>query len=382
MAKIVTVFTSHCREWDPREMSDIRWHKISEALARQGHEVDIATNEPRWEQDRNPVVMAERLRRVPLRRVRWSSYDVVKTLFNLGFETLVKNGGARHPFIISKLGSVVGPADAPGIYFYGDFRRALYETQKQIHRTSRFVTLLSPPAIDLWTQVHGHRPGILLVPGAADAEIPAPGPNPYVAANIPGKICIFSGNVYEGDSQPEANRTLVRKLNDLGRALEGSGVRLCFQGVGDLSALDERHVTNLGSCSYPETWRYLQHANVGVVVSAGPFMHNNESTKIYHYLRAGLPVVSEQGFPNEWVLKASGIGLVVPGEDMQRMAEGVVQAANMSWNCGAARQYILDHHTWDHRARVYKDVIPQCAEAPRLHPLALLRHAMKRQSAT
>lgn len=365
MARIVTVFTSHRREWDPREMSDIRWHKISEALARQGHRVDITTNEPRWEQDRSPVVMAEGLRRVPLRRIRWSSYDVVKTLFHLGFGTLVKNGGARHPFIISKLGSVVGPTDAPGIYFYGDIRRALYQTQKRIHRTSRFVTLLSQPAIDLWTQVHGHRPGILLVPGAVDREIPPPGANPYAETDICGKVCIFSGNVYEADSQPEANRTLVRKLNDLGRALHGSGVRLCFQGVGDVRALDERYVTNLGSCSYPETWRYLQHATVGVVVSAGPFMHNNESTKIYHYLRVGLPVVSEQGFPNEWVLKESEIGLVVAGEDMRRMAECILQAASMSWNRAAARQYIVDHHTWDHRARVYDDVIPRCSKLAR-----------------
>ena len=364
-------------------MSDIRWHKISEALARQGHDVDIATNEPRWADDRKPVVMAKRLRRVPLLRVRWSSYDIVKTLFHLGFETLVKNGGARHPFIISKLGSVVGPADAPGIYFYGNIRRALYETQKEIHRTSRFVTLLSPPAIDLWTEVHGHRPGILLVPGAADREIPSSGPNPYVAANVPAKICIFSGNVYEADSQPAANRTLVCKLNKLGRALGGSGVRLCFQGVGDLSALDERYVTNLGSCSYPETWRYLQHANVGVVVSAGSFMHNNESTKIYHYLRAGLPVVSEQGFPNEWVLRASGIGIVVAGEDMTRMAERIVEAADASWNRASAMQYVLDHHTWDHRARVYEDVIAECSKARGLYrPWAFLKHATKRASAT
>jgi len=364
-------------------MSDIRWQKISEALARQGHDVDIATNEPRWANDRTPVIMAERLRRVPLLRIRWSNYDVVKTLFHLGFETLVRNGGGRHPFIISKLGSVVGPADAPGIYFYGDIRRGLYETQKQIHRTSRFVTLLSQPAIDLWAEVHGRRSGMLLVPGAADADIPPLGRNPYVAANIADKICIFSGNVYEADSQPEANRTLVRKLNELGRALAGSGVRLCFQGVGDLGAIDERYVTNLGSCSYPETWRYLQHANVGVVVSAGPFMHNNESTKIYHYLRAGLPVVSEQGFPNERVLKASGIGTIVAGEDMTQMAERIVEAAETRWDRASAMQYILDHHTWDHRARVYEHVIAQCLRAPGLYrPWALLKHVGKRQPAT
>jgi len=55
----------------------------------------------------------------------------------------------------------------------------------------------------------------------------------------------------------------------------------------------------MGAVSYERSWDYLHHADVGVLVAAGPFMHNNESTKIYHYLRVGLPVVSEAGFPND-----------------------------------------------------------------------------------
>lgn len=331
-------------------MSGIRWQKISEALARLGHEVDIATNESRWEQDRTPVPMAERLRRVPLRGIEWGSYDVVKTLFHLGLQTLIDSGGRDHPFIISKLGSVVGPEDMPGIYFYGDVRRRLYRLQTEVHRTSRFVTLLSPAAIELWRAIHGAREGMLLVPGAVDREIPPPGPNPYPE----GRACIFSGNIYYPDSQPEANRELVRKLNDLGRALEGSNVRLYFQGAGDTSALSTRYVTNLRSCSYADSWNYLQHASVGVVVSAGPFMHNNESSKIYHYLRAGLPVVSEAGFPNDSVVRESGLGFVVPGEDMSRMAARVLEACDREWDRARAVRYILDHHTWDCRAQAYQ----------------------------
>ena len=338
-------------------MSGIRWQKMSEALARLGHEVDIATDESRWDLDRTPVVMADRLRRVPLRGIRWRHYDVVKTLFHLGFETLAAFGGARHRFIISKLGSVVGPQDMAGIYFYGAVRKRLWKIQDEVHRTSRFVTLLSPAAIELWRQVHGAREGILLVPGAVDQEIPAAGASPYAA--IRSKVCIFSGNLYFPDSQPEANRELVRKLNAVGRLLEGSSVRLYFLGTGDTSALDSRYVTNLGSCSFADSWNYLQHADVGIVVSAGPFMHNNESTKIYHYLRAGLPVVSEQGFPNDHVVRESGLGFVVPSGDMSGLAGRVLEATSTQWNREAAIRYILDHHTWDCRARIYQTVLPQ-----------------------
>jgi len=355
MARIVTVYSPSTKEWDLRDMSRIRWQKISEALARQGHQVDIATNESRWREDATSVAMAPRLQRVPLASVDWRQYDVVKTLFHQGFETLKSYGGASHPFIISKLGSVVGPQDMPGIYFYGEIRERLYACQSEIHVASRYVTVLSPAARDLWLSVHGHRDRILLVPGGVDSEIPQPGTNPYAA--IGGKICLFSGNVYDAQYQPEANRVLVDKLNRLGRSLDGSGIRVCFKGLGDARKLDERFVTNLGSCSYLESWNYMQHAAVGVVVSAGHFMHNNESTKVYHYLRTGLPVVLEQGFPNDWVVREAGLGFVVPSEDIPALATRVREACEHTWDREQAIRYVQANHTWDCRALVYKDVL-------------------------
>jgi glycosyltransferase involved in cell wall biosynthesis len=220
------------------------------------------------------------------------------------------------------------------------------------------VTVLSQAGLELWREVHGDRQGMLLVPGAADARIPPPGPNPY--SSIDGKICIFSGNLYYHDSQPEANRTLSTKLNLLGRNLVGSGIRVGFQGIGDTSALDPQYVTVIGSRPYAESWNYLQHAGVGVVVSAGPFMHNNESTKIYHYLRVGLPVVSEQGFPNDYVVRESGLGFVVPSESMELMASKVIEACEREWDREAAIRYILENHTWDSRARTYQAALAEC----------------------
>lgn len=336
-------------------MGRIRWLKMSEALARQGHSVDMATNEARWDDDPTPVVMAPRLRRVPLGTAHWSRYDAVKTLFHQGFETLEHYGGSAHPFLIAKLGSVVGAEDLPGIYFYGEVRRQLYATQCRIHRAARHITVLSPAALTLWQQVHGPHPGLLLVPGGVDSDIPPPGPNPY--SDISGPVCLFSGNIYHLDIQPEANRVLSAKLNRLGQLLGPPGIRVCFQGVGDTGALDPRHVTVLGSCSHAEAWNYMQHAAVGLVVSAGPFMHNNESTKVYHYLRAGLPVVMEAGFPNDWVVPESGLGFVVPSEDMEQLAARVSEAATRPWDRPRAVRYILDHHTWDCRALAYRPLL-------------------------
>jgi len=153
MARIVTVYRPERAKFVPVDMSLVRWLKISEALASAGHEVDIASNEPglaRW----LPVGMGERLRRVPLARVRWDRYDVVKTLFHMGFETLERYGGDRHPFIIAKLGSVVGDHDQSGVYFYGEERRQLFDVQRRIAVKARYVTVLSEPSRALWRACH------------------------------------------------------------------------------------------------------------------------------------------------------------------------------------------------------------------------------------
>jgi glycosyltransferase involved in cell wall biosynthesis len=116
-------------------------------------------------------------------------------------------------------------------------------------------------------------------------------------------------------------------------------------------------VTILGPVSYEESWQAMHFADVGVVVSAGPFMHNNESTKIYHYLRAGLPVVSESGFPNDDVVRSSGLGWLVGNENMREMAERVAAAASAKWDREAAARYVVDQHSWDKRAAIYDQII-------------------------
>ena len=358
MAKIVTVYRDSRGILQPVEMGAIRWLKISEALARRGHSVDIATNET------FPVAMERaaarnglQLRRVALRDVRWSEYDVVKTLFDLGFQTLEAYGGAGHPFIISKLGSVVDARDREGIYFYGAYREQLYAIQERINASSRYVTVLSESARELWMELFGPKQNILLVPGAADRDIPSLAGDPFP----PGEHAriLFAGNVYTRDYQAEANDVLVAKLNRLGELLRNRGCRFYMIGVGDVSRLDPEYVTYLGFVSHDDAWNYLGHAQVGIVVSAGSFMHNNESTKIYHYLRAGLPVVSESGFPNDDVVRRAGLGFVVDNGDMPGMAERVEEAARATWDRDTAVRYVMEHHTWDKRVDVYDRLLQQ-----------------------
>jgi len=359
MARVVTVYNTERRAAELVDMSYIRWFKMSEALARRGHQVDIATAEYRWSFRKPVVEMAPNLRRVPLSRVDWSQYDVVKTLFHQGFRTLERYGGARHPFIISKLGSVVGPRDMDGIYFYGWRRRRLYAIQRRIQATCRYVTVLTAPAKELWVRCFGPRDTLLVVPGGVDRDLPPRGPDPYPESG--GPRCLFAGNLYRRGTQPEAHRALIAKLNSLGawlRRLDERGTaRLYVLGTGDARALDSRVVTYLGVVPYTASWDYLRHADLGVLVAAGPFMHNNESSKLYHYLRAGLPVVSEAGFPNDFLVREAGLGVVVENGDMHAMAAALLAAGERGWDKEHAIRYIVEHHTWDARVETYDRLI-------------------------
>lgn len=365
MARIVTVYEGTCRPFEPSDMSYVRWLKMSEALAALGHEVDIATREPGGvvravggrvaralgvEARRDVVEMGARLRRVPLERVQWRDYDVVKTLFHIGFETLERHGGADHPRIVSKLGSVVDREDRPGVYFYGARRRALFAVQERIAARSRAVTVLTEPSRARWQGCFGTRGVMLLVPGGVDAELADAGVDPYAVGR---PRCLFAGNVYDPVSQPEAHAVLVAKLNEVGRRLAAHGIRLCFMGPGERGALDRAVVEDLGVVPYARSWPYLQSADVGLVLALGPVPNENESTKIYHYLRAGLPTVCEAGFPNEGLVEQAGLGRVVANGDVAGLAAAVVAAAGSAWDRPRAVDFVLGAHTWRHRAAVY-----------------------------
>ena len=82
--------------------------RMAEALGAPRASLDLVMNSPSrfW------------LRRGPRGAVRARAlhqYDVVKTFFHRGFELLRAAGGTDDPFIVSKLGSVVGGAECEGV---------------------------------------------------------------------------------------------------------------------------------------------------------------------------------------------------------------------------------------------------------------------------
>jgi len=352
MARIATVYSTRFRApLKPCTMDTVRWMRISEAFARLGHEVDIITRSAEPEQR-----IAENLRYVDVKSVRWSDYDMVKTFFHSGFDLLERLGGADHPFIISKLGSVVGSHDdVAGVYFYDDVREKLFATQQKIACKSRLITILTAESTQLWVEEHGRAEDVLLLPTGVDEILPGKLPNPYAAFGE--KIVVYVGNLYDmASGQRKVNVLWQTRLTSIGRILRQRGIRLVVIGPGESDLLDAEAVTYLGPIDNEKIYAYKYHADAGLVLAQGDVQHN-ESSKIYEYLRSGLPVVSEGPVPNNAVILQAGLGYVADFMDDNHISSLLERAVNAQWDRQAAMAYMVENHTWDRRVAVYHSII-------------------------
>jgi glycosyltransferase involved in cell wall biosynthesis len=349
--KIATVYKDiDLSHFIPYLMCDIRWLRISEALARAGFKVDII-----MDNEKEIMAVNENLRYVSPHAAKWREYDVIKTVFHEGFDFITKMKADDHPFIISKLGSVVGKRDnVDGVYFYGDQQKELYEIQKNIARKSKYVTILTKQSKKLWIDEFGDKNNILLIPTGTDEYIPPPGKNPYPP--FKEKIAVYIGNIYSSETQKEINHIWQMRLNKLGRLLKKRGIRLCLVAGGEANKIDRDAVTLLGSVEHDKIWDYQYFADVGIVLAQGKIQHN-ESSKIYYYIRTGLPVVSEDPVPNNNIIQEANLGFTVSFGDYTHMADKIEEAIYHDWDKEAAINHILKYHTWDKRVKTYGRII-------------------------
>jgi hypothetical protein len=61
--------------------------------------------------------------------------------------------------------------------------------------------------------------------------------------------------------------------------------------------------------------------------------------------------------PNNHLITESGLGYIAPYNDDVAMVEMIDAAARRSWDRRGAQGYVLAHHTWEHRARVYERIL-------------------------
>jgi len=169
------------------------------------------------------------------------------------------------------------------------------------------------------------------------------------------KIVLYAGHIC-GPENHKLNIYWQNRLNNLGQMLKTKDIHLCFVGLGLNDKLKSEWVTSLGPVSIKKFWDYQYWANCGIVLASGKDQHN-EKSKIYYYLRTGLPVVSESPVPNNDLIMKAQLGYISPYNNDAKMAVLIEKAVNRQWNKKRAINYILKNHTWERRVEIYDQFI-------------------------
>ena len=126
--------------------------------------------------------------------------------------------------------------------------------------------------------------------------------------------------------------------------------------LGLFDKIDPDVVTCLGGVENDKVWDYHHFADVGLVLAQGAVQHN-ESSKIYYYLRAGVPVVSEDSVPNNYLIEQAQLGLISPYGNDEKMADLIQEATERPWGRQRAIAYMIQNHSWDSRASIYHNLL-------------------------
>ncbi len=134
-------------------------------------------------------------------------------------------------------------------------------------------------------------------------------------------------------------------------------------GSGATDRLDNGAVIHLGEIDADQLWDFR--------IAQGP-IQENESSKIYYYLRTGLPVVCERGVPNAWLIEQTGLGAMVDYDNVEDFARTVVHVAREMPKDEQVAEYMAREHSWDARAAGPRDFFRGRGDlgAPASYPIA------------
>jgi len=355
--KIAISYDLFSRRFSFDSMNWIRWLRVGEALARLGYKTDLIYNGYISKSIRQLIEKTPNLGIKSALLLNWNKYDVLKILFHKGFQHLRYFNGIKHPFIITSLGSVFASHDQEGIYFFGKRRKDPYLIQNELIKHSKYVVVLTQKNEKVLRQEYPKYMNVLRVPTGVDSEIPVPGLNPYGGAKR--RICIFAGNIYNHKTQPELNCLWQKRINEIGCKIKKNNIDLYFIGVGATNLLDSNAVTCLKPVPNHRFWDYQYYADVGLALSDGPVC-DNEASKIYYYLRGGLPVIAENPLSNSGLVDDVQYGEKVPYGNLEAISQAIIQWANH----GKERReqvmsYMKHHHSWEKRIEVYDSIFKE-----------------------
>ncbi len=317
----------------------VRLEAVAAALGRRGVEVDIVApvkRAGRWRSDLlvRPLAVLDRP----------GGYDLVKVCYHVAMHHLGPYEGPVVARIVRVVDEKLPERDER-------FRGELLACQDLIRRRAAAVAFNNLENQDRWWRLYGHGQLTVLTPTGCPAVIPEPGTNPYSSEE---PVMLFLGSVASPHMAEMINRA-ARELAGLARIhLLGANKTELY---GQKEALDQLIVVHPPRPA-DEIWPFIHWADLGLALAAGRHRFDNDISKIYSYLRGGLPVLSEELILQNDLIKELGFGLVFGYgslKDLQAKA-----AALLADPPAERRREVMDFmaaaHSWEARAKIYVDL--------------------------
>lgn len=284
---------------------------------------------------------------------RPSDYSVIKTCYHPSIKLL---GGYDGP-VVSRIVRVVDEKIPERDTL---FREDLLECQVLIRQRAQVVILNNIANLERWHLLYGEKQHVEIVPTGCPRDIPRHTERPYHGVK---PVLLFLGSL--------AAPRMVRTLNVLAEMLQdccdihviGSNKTGLYgsRGYLSLSSLVHDH----GEMPESYTWPYVEHASIGLALATGPHVFDNDLSKMFTYLRGGLPVLSEDTVLTNYLITETGYGRVVPYDDIHAMASAArhMFAKPIGLSRRAVMKFMIENHSWDTRVETLLAVIQRIARS-------------------
>jgi len=326
----------------PSSIDIIRLRSLSLGLYKKGFDMEIIA----------PVNMPSELENlVPVRPLRelnnLSQYDLIKTSYHYPLELIAPMLSSFDGPVVSRIVRVVGdrlPERDEGS------RERLLRCQELINRYSTVVIFNNDENARRWESFYGPKKRRFIVPNACPKIIPDHGENPFRSGK-PG--IIFLGSI-AAPRMPILMNELALRLSSLAE-VHFFGLNKTDMYGGGASCHLSPLIIDHGELPEDQTWNYLRYAHLGLALATGPYPFDNDITKIFNYLRAGLPVLSEEPIVNNSLIAELDYGRIFsfddPG-DMVIKAKELLNSDQKSKSC-KIMEFMAKNHSWDNRVDAY-----------------------------
>jgi len=334
--KIAIVF--HKNPFAPLASIDlIRLRAISGGLIGRGIEVEIVA--PVEEIGFIDGVVPVR----PLSFLKSDRYDLVKTCYHFSIDLINGYEGPVVSRIVRVVDDLLPERDE-------SIRRYLLRYQSLIKERASCIIVNNIENKERWQAFYGTDTSVVCVPTGCPSVIPLPQKNPFDPHE---KVVLFLGSI--------AAPRMITIINEIARRLEGIA-RVHFIGLNK-SHLYGKNKENIlsplviqhGTMSEEMIWNYIFHARIGLAIATDPHPFDNDMSKIFSYLRGGLPVLSEEPIINNALIRETGFGLTFQYDNMEDLTEKalfLLQNPPLEKR-EAVMAFMAREHSWERRVETY-----------------------------